>query len=76
MEVLMYTPQQVTEMAVAYLATQFGTKVGWKGRAARRYGISNAGISLMLKGRTPPPKPLLESMGLKKVSLYVEKEPT
>lgn len=72
----MFTPEEAREMARKHVAEKFGTKRGWMKAAARELRMSPDGLSDLQRGKGAPPTAVLESMGLKRVLMYVEKEPS
>lgn len=69
----MYTIDEVSRQAVAFLNSRFGDKHGSHKAICREFDVSQASITRLMQGKAPPPSPILEAMGLERVVCYAKK---
>ena len=70
----MFDSQTIAQAVQRHIDAKWGAKRGFDQVAAYDLGIHRNNLSLILHGKYPPPKKLLDEMGLKKVVMYVEKD--
>ena len=71
----MYTPETVRTLIVEHLHAKYGNKHGCLKAASYALGISQAEMSQVVHGRRSPSPAILEELGLKRIVMYVPKEP-
>ena len=70
----MFDSQTIAQAVQRHIDAKYGAKHGYDKVAAYELGMHKVSLSLILHGKRPPPKKVLDEMGLKKVVMYVEKD--
>ncbi len=74
-ELAMYTPEETKKMVVEHLIEKFGVQFGQGKSICEAYDLSASIVSLMMNKKVVPPKAVLKSMGIKKITMYVKEQP-
>jgi hypothetical protein len=66
-----YTDKDIAAALQEFITAQWGEKQGRYKAAARAMGVGQVEISMMVHGHRPPPRRVLQAMGLERVVTYV-----
>lgn len=69
-----YTDKTIAVVLDDYISEKWGDKHGHYKIAARALDTGQAELSLMVHGKRPPTRRVLDAMGLERISAYVPKE--
>jgi len=72
--IVTYTSETIGQEVQRHIDAKYGAKHGYDKVAAYEFGIHRVSLSLILHGKRPPPKKVLDEMGLEKVVMYVRKK--
>jgi hypothetical protein len=72
--VSIYTEKTIAVALDDYISEKWGDKHGHYKIAARALETGQAELSLMVHGKRPPTRRILNAMGLERISAYVPKE--
>lgn len=70
----LYTSQSIAVALDDYITEKWGDKHGHYKLAARGLETGQVELSLMVHGKRPPTRRILNAMGLEKIVAYVPKE--
>lgn len=68
----MFTPEETKKLVVEHMNEKFGIQHGQGKSICDAYNLSPSIVSLMMNRKVVPPKAVLQSMGLKKITMYVK----